>query len=455
MEETLQEAPPTNDWRVDLSRTIDEQRRRISERVAGQRERLRELEARIAAQLEDATQTLSREQAQRETDTAARQQALTEQEQQFQVRLADLQGKYDGLRQEFDQRQQQLDQAQAELARRTAEAEQLRAETGRLAGEIERVRHEAQQQIEQFQADQGKSDNEQVKSLEKQLEDLRTKASAERTAWDSERKQLKTDLVAAKRSSDDGGAAAAAEVGRLKQANEQLEDRLAEALKSKGSGAGGSSQELEDLRRRFEMAVQDVRELKTKNAELTEQLAKARQSAGAVAAVASDWESLKKRMLAQLESDFDESDEKSQEEKLSVEGTIKITDQVVAEKDNEIAELRRLLESQSQNMGEMAVGAAAIAQVLDTDELVRQERENLQQLQEKLREELRKAEIDNSLERAKLARERAEIEERLRQFEEQGGHVRTGDASSAGGPKNQVPSRGKWLARLGLQGKDG
>jgi hypothetical protein len=212
---------------------------------------------------------------------------------------------------------------------------------------------------------------------------------------------------------------------------------------------------MEDLRRRFEMAVQDVRELKTKNSELTDQLAKAKSGVGAApAGGGSDWESMKQRMLAQLESDFDDGNEEEKQAKLSLEGTIKITDQVVAEKDNEIAELKRLLESQSHSMGEMAVGASAIAQVLDQDELIRQERENVKQLQEELQEKLRKAEVESSLERAKLAREKAELEERMRSFESERGAPGSDGGTDSSGKKQ--PARGKWLARLGLQGgKDG
>ena len=55
-----------------------------------------------------------------------------------------------------------------------------------------------------------------------------------------------------------------------------------EKAKHAAQGAGG--QEIEDLRQRFEMAVQDVRELKSKNAELSDQLAKARQAGGSPAA---------------------------------------------------------------------------------------------------------------------------------------------------------------------------
>ena len=173
------------------------------------------------------------------------------------------------------------------------------------------------------------------------------------------------------------------------------------------------------------------------------------QGGGGVAAVGggSDWESMKQRMLAQLD-DFDEGNEKEKADKLAIEQAIKVTDQVVADKEHELQELKRLLESQAQQVGEVAVGAAAVAQLLDTDELIRQERESLKKLQEGLREQLRKAEVDISLERAKLARERAELDEKLRGWEsEKASLPAPGDAS---GDKGKKAGGRKWLTRLGL-----
>ena len=158
---------------------------------------------------------------------------------------------------------------------------------------------------------------------------------------------------------------------------------------------------------------------------------------------------MKKNLLAQLDADFDADDEKQAADKMTVEGAIKITDRVVAEKEQEIQELKKLLDSQAQNVGGMAVGAAAVAMALDSDELIKQERENLKQLQDSLREQFKKVEVDLSLERAKVARERAELEEKLRAFES--------DRASAGvvengNDKGKKAKGGKWLARLGLQG---
>ncbi len=133
------------------------------------------------------------------------------------------------------------------------------------------------------------------------------------------------------------------------------------------------------------MSVEDLRELRAENEKLNASLKDAQQ-AKAVPIVGGgfDWESQKQRLLAQLESDFDDGDEAQAKNKLTVEGAIRITDQVVAQKDQlvaerelEIQELKQLLDQQAGSIGDVAVGAAAIADMLDKDELVREERENL------------------------------------------------------------------------------
>ena len=64
-----------------------------------------------------------------------------------------------------------------------------------------------------------------------------------------------------------------------------------------------------------------------------------------------------------LEADSDlDSEPGRSEERLTVESTIQITDEIVAQKDREIAELRMHLSQQSSNIGAVAVGAAAIAE---------------------------------------------------------------------------------------------
>jgi hypothetical protein len=288
-------------------------------------------------------------------------------------------------------------------------------------------------------------------ALSERIEPLLTRLAEQETLL-SEMSRKLDDQAVRKSSSED--AANAEELVALRRENRSLAARLAEAESAVGSEGGGGTggPEIEDLRRRFEMAVQDVRELKTKNADLAEQLANAKHTATAAAstqAAGTGWEALKQKLLNDLESDFDDNNAQHKADKLTVQGAIKITDDVVAEKEREVAELRRLLDTQAQQVGEMAVGAAAVAQLLDTDELVRQERESLARLQESLREQLKQAEVDNSLERAKLARERLELDEKMRTMEIEKAQLPANTGETAGDKGKQGKGR-KWLQRLGL-----
>ena len=217
------------------------------------------------------------------------------------------------------------------------------------------------------------------------------------------------------------------------------------------------------------MAVHDCRELKTRNAELQEQVASHRPAANAIAgpkpaaaplwAKGMDWATQKQRLLEHLESDFDASDERQQADKLTLAGAVRITDQVVAEKDrllaektHEIEELRKLLENQSNNLGQFAVGASAIADMFNNDELIQQERANLQKIKQEMEEKLRRAEIDISMERAKLARERLDMEEKVANLEREKAHHRPSAADSAAEPGKKT-ARGNWFNVLGLGDK--
>jgi chromosome segregation ATPase len=195
------------------------------------------------------------------------------------------------------------------------------------------------------------------------------------------------------------------------------------------------------------MAVEELREMKHVNAELE---AKLRSRGNAVQASSDhsggqDWESQKRRLLESLAAD-DRDDEDAVAERSTIEGTIRITDQVVAQKDKEIAELKQQLE---QATSASSGRGAAAAELLDADEVIRQERERLLLVQAEWREKIGRAEIDISVERAKIGRDRIELEEKLRSYQTDQARRSedTPTVSEAGGK----PTRGRWLARLGLK----
>jgi len=401
---------------------------------------------------------------------------------QLQIRLSELQAKYDRAREELAQR----DAEQGSLGERVAALQQqLEARDAEIqdlslkAGEADLARLEAVQRIEDLTAELAAAKEQSVQAEGEALEELKASFEAQRRELDealaslrAQRDELQAELAQARADLEQAQADAAAaasshllevdlsgEVARLQEENLQLQQQLAEAQANRSESSADESEELADLRNRLEMAVHDVRELRSKNSELQAELAKARQASANSSQISDSgalgWEAQKQRLLQQLEN-FDESDEEQKAERLKIEQAIRITDQTVAEKQKEIEELRQLLQNQSDNIGNVAVGAAAIASMLDSDELIRQERENVKNLQAELEEKLRKAEVDISLERAKLARERAELEEKLQALERE----RTQLAATYGENPDQAakaakpPSRGRWLARLGIQGDE-
>jgi hypothetical protein len=209
-----------------------------------------------------------------------------------------------------------------------------------------------------------------------------------------------------------------AENQRLTQENAELEARVA------GSAATREQHELQQV---YEMACQEIRELRAELAnqpQIPEYVEEDDQTL--------DWESAKKKMLAELAAE----DGLAESEQKAIDRVIEKTNAAIAEKDAEIERLQLRLE---------VTGAdKAIETMLDSDELVTQERERLATLQRDWEEKLRKAEIEISIERAMLAREKAEQDEQIRQLEERLDETQT-DPNDDG-----KPNRGRWLARLGL-----
>ncbi len=158
-----------------------------------------------------------------------------------------------------------------------------------------------------------------------------------------------------------------------------------------------------------------------------------------------DWEAEKRRIVAALEAEGDSGGDSAPKPHEELEQVLRRTDAIVTDKEREISELRQLLQDQSTNLGSVAVGAAALGGILDTDAIVQEERENLRRAQTEWQEKVRNAEIEIAIERAKLARQRAEIEESLRV---QGGEARDNDAPAS---KTERAPSGRWLARLGLK----
>ena len=371
----------------------------------------------------------------------------------FQAELARLQNQSESRSKEVDELQGQLETARSQLSQRETENRELlqrleqlastdkrtSAEAAELTAQLAEAREKAQSQNAAAEAalQQSREEQQQLRQQLEQANDQVQIAQEQIGQLEQQADGLRSQVENA------GDEATRQQIQELQSERDALLERLSDAEELAQCSTHGNSDAVEELQRRLEAALTEVRELKLRNAKLEE-----RTTDGAPVAEAMDWESQKRKMLAQLEADIDEDDPEQVQDRLTVEGAIRMTDEAVAQKDRELEELRRLLDDQSQNLGGVAVGAAAIAEMLDTDELVQQEREKLEVLQQEWREKLRKAEIDISVERAKIARERAQLEERLQSMEQRSISDDKNEPAS-----EQTPKRGKWLARLGL--KDG
>jgi hypothetical protein len=144
--------------------------------------------------------------------------------------------------------------------------------------------------------------------------------------------------------------------------------------------------------------------------------------------------------------------EQSREEENPVqklEQMLHASEELVADKDREIAELKHLLENQSSNIGAVVVGATALGNLLDADAVIQGEREKLRCLQEEWREKLAKAEIEISVERATIARRRLELEDITRDLT---GHPAPSKIREEVSAKPEKCAPRRWLSRLGLNG---
>lgn len=226
------------------------------------------------------------------------------------------------------------------------------------------------------------------------------------------------------------------------------------AVDSRTEG-GSEDTEQADATARLNAQLADLQE---QNADLATQLARLQMAGvhnaphlnlGKLNQESLTWEQRKRLILQQLENETAASNpEEYQNHRNEVEEIIRTTQAEIERRDAEIAELQSIVQQQSNTREGVAIGAAAIAQMLDSDELVRLEREKLAAIQREWESKLREAEIQMSLERAKLSRERAEFEERLRNPIEPLNPATTEPATNPDGK----PVR-RWLEHLGLRDK--
>ncbi len=366
------------------------------------------------------------------------------------------------LRQQFEHLQLALQHANSERkslqTTLLSEREQTSQFESRRKRDLETLEHEVQHLRDQLQRGVQEVENELVESR-MAVAQSKVEQERQREQLAALRKQLDSKIseVAALKSQSAHGEATGDALVAMDELRAERDTLLAEIETLKSSDKSSSLRdahsdaEVVQLRHRIDMAMADLRQANSQVADLKRQLAQRPAAAGAPApSGGNDWESQKRLLLAQLEAD-DAGTPQEKKERLKIEDVIAKTNCAIAEKDAEIAELKALLEMRPAGGAagaETAFGAAAISQLLDGDELVKQQREALERMTHELQEKLRQAEIDVSLERAKIARERADFQERLEKFEED--RSRSQDNASRGDDKSKTPGRRNWLDHLGL-----
>ena len=260
-------------------------------------------------------------------------------------------------------------------------------------------------------------------------------------------------------SDDDLVEALRSEIADLRQllTAKEHDSRMLEELRgnSDSTSATAPSDESE-LLEQLEMATCQIIDLRSQNEELNERVTRLQINTAAhghmphLGQEGMCWEERKKLLLAQLDAEQEGVEpETAAAKRLEIEDILKTTEAELARRDREIAELRSLVEQQSDARAGVAVGAAAVAQLIESDELVQEEREKLRNLQKSWEEKFRQSEIDLSMERAKLARERLQLEEQkqaMQTAEHEAAHNAIVDPKDKADPKAR-----KWLSRLGLK----
>ncbi len=458
MEEPATSTTTNENWAGQYVHMLAQQRSRVQEFLAAQRLRLQKAQADLAEQLgrlgEEAERNRghapqAREDLRRRSEEIARQtDNLARLQEEFQSRQAEWDKAQQRASQHLNHLAEQVHREQNELVSRREELERRQARMDTAAARLhhdqqslalEREEHRAQAEHVAGLRQRFEANLAALESLRGQYEQIQRQAASvptEACQAEIQTLQIERDNLAQRLSETEQRLHPL--VARLSEAERQLEETTRD-------------DSADDLRRRYEMALEDVRDLKSRNQELERQLAKPRASATSSDNPAGqwlDWEAQKSRILAALESDFDPQKDEDKRDRLKIEEVVHQTDRILAEKDREILDLKQLLENQSSNLGEVAVGAAALGEILDQDAIIQEERANLRRLQEEWEEKMRQAEIEISMERATIARHRAEIEGHSPPTDPAAGQSR---AESSTSPK---PARGRWLNLLGLAGPD-
>ena len=472
-------------------------RAQADETLAGHRRRVSDIETELNLRLQQIAEELARDRVDEEMEAAATADLQTDLE-GLQTSLVDTDAEIESLQAQLEaqasEHQQQLDQRQAECSRLSEElsaAEQvgcdLRAQecadcasASQELSEYQTREKQHQQQLQTLEArcqelEESRSDT--VQAFEQSQASSHAATALLKTAedrileLDNDHQDQQQQLQQFNRKFE----LALTDVQKLKRENAELHAELASrpaasdeespelvSLRSERDALAARVSELEsappqtvdadmeqgvaDLQRRFELAVDDVRQLKQENIALHEQLDSQAATAEVPAIEGSDWQAQKARLLAEL--DAEDQGTLSNERRASratIEGTISITDQVVAKKDEEITKLEAALQARPAEEEMDQLKQTIQEEIFGNDELIQAERRRLEEIQQEWQEKLRKAELEISVERAKLARNQSALEEKLANLPV---------TDQDGVPVDDSKPRRRWLSAMGIGEED-
>lgn len=461
-------------------REIAEKEQSLSKRASDIRER------------EDALRSKEAQLEERSEKTIKAESKLQEQRESLQKEREQFQSQCEHLSQEQAQEARRLDEITAQLAQQQSELQArwnaLEAEQEKLAGEragLEAQRAETQHELQKIErerqelsllqnAEHGAADdhirklseeleiaknelrnaNQRASKLEvelNQLEDrqsatvvnyeatLDTQIAAERCEWEKRIQELNDELARAKSAhAPDISAALAEKEAELQLATEarQIIEARLENLQRQLASAGGESADLiADYQIRAEIAEAELANSREEIQKLQEKLIA---SAPPIAS-GFNWEAKKRQMMRDL--DGEGGDDSSEASGPTSEDFLAAAQSELARREAEIASLKQKLEEKASESSVYHKNLMAVEQ----DDAVRLAREEVEKLKGELQNTLRQSEVELSVQRAKMARERSELDELRMEIDR-----RAKDLTPQKIGEPQKPQKRNWFSRMGL-----
>ena len=272
----------------------------------------------------------------------------------------------------------------------------------------------------------------------------------ESEAIDAEKSQAKLTTIAQRvlEKTDAREIELSLEVSQLNDQLQFLKSELDDAKSVPSHRTADESElrlQIEQLRSQLLEARNETVELRLQSNDLSFRLAKNGPAVGKKSETLS-WEQRKEALLQQLEAESHSETLNDPTKALEIERILEQSTREIERRDSEINDLKALIEQQSIARDGMSIGVSAIAEMIESDALIVSERLRLKELRDEWEQKQRQAEIEMSMERAKLARERLELQEKTQQYSDNN-PPQTEEEKKSG----KAGTRGRWLARLGLR----